>query len=452
MHPVSPELDGKDIGAVKDTDGTAFFAEMEKKVAQSGEGFVTYNWNKPGKTRPQPKLSYVKEFKPWGWIIGNGVYVDAIEENIAIMESDTKTEVRSIIAKNIVIILVILSLVTLVNITALKTQIINAINKLRDRSINLSSSEGDLTARLDEDGSKELAEVAAAMNTFLEKIHRTIYDAKSTASENAGVSSELSSTSLSIGQNSEEMARNIDSMYKKTETISRNILQAVKAIGHSQNELGTANTKLQSTHLTIRSFTSSIHIATETENNLAERLNQLNNEAKQVKEILTVIGDIAEQTNLLALNAAIEAARAGEHGRGFAVVADEVRKLADRTQNSLSEINATINLIVQSITEANDEIKKNAKQMAKISDDSVHVQKDIDQVTTAMITLNDESGRTILLAKDIETKTNEMQSEMKAISQQSSENARSVEEIAAAADHLNHMTEGLNEKLERFKT
>ena len=95
-----------------------------------------------------------------------------------------------------------------------------------------------------------------------------------------------------------------------------------------------------------------------TEMELAHKIQQLSSDADQVKNVLTVISDIADQTNLLALNAAIEAARAGEHGRGFAVVADEVRTLAERTQKSLVEINATINVIVQAIMDSSDQMKQ----------------------------------------------------------------------------------------------
>ena len=452
MHPVTPELNGKDLSTIKDPNGKPLFAEMEKAVARDGEGYVEYVWNKPGSKEPQPKLSYVRSFEPWGWIVGNGVYMDDIETNIQAMKSKAEDEVSGVIVENITTIAIILAIVMAVNLTALKTQIINAINNLRDRSLNLSGSEGDLTARLDEDGSRELAEVAGAMNRFLEKIHKTVNDAKRTSSENASVSSELSSTSLAIGQNSEKMACNIDSMYANAEKITKTTLTTVEAIAHNQTELSGAAKKLQSSNQTIRRFSADIQQAAETENELAQRLNQLNAETKQVKDILNVIGDIADQTNLLALNAAIEAARAGEHGRGFAVVADEVRKLADRTQNSLAEINATINLIVQSIIEASDSINKNAKQIVKISDTSVNVQNEIATVSSSMDELNSQSEATILRAKEIESDTATMKQEMEEIRRQASENARSVEEIAAAAEHLNTMTENLNQQLETFRT
>lgn len=116
-----------------------------------------------------------------------------------------------------------------------------------------------------------------------------------------------------------------------------------------------------------------------TEGHLSSKLAHLQSEANQVKQILTLIADIADQTNLLALNAAIEAARAGEHGRGFAVVADEVRKLAERTQKSLVDINATINIIVQAISEASDEMEKNinsAKVLEHLSQEAIEMMQE----------------------------------------------------------------------------
>lgn len=147
------------------------------------------------------------------------------------------------------------------------------------------------------------------------------------------------------------------------------------------------NTTVKELKGMISSAVDRIHTVAQKENEMVDNLQVLVANANETKTILATIGDIAEQTNLLALNAAIEAARAGEHGRGFAVVADEVRKLAERTQKSLAETSATTNVLIQSISESSDALNKNADEVNDISDEISLISNKMDEIIDTLNSL-----------------------------------------------------------------
>jgi methyl-accepting chemotaxis protein len=190
----------------------------------------------------------------------------------------------------------------------------------------------------------------------------------------------------------------------------------------------------------------------ESELALQGKLEQASANANEVKNVLDVIRDIADQTNLLALNAAIEAARAGEHGRGFAVVADEVRALAERTQKSLGEIDATTNLVVQSVMESTDEINANSKKVEKLTHISSELQETINSVVHVLESAVNSAGKSVEDYIVTADKINYIVDEIEKSNQLTEENTRSIQEVNAATDQLDSMSEKLNNELMKFKS
>ena len=311
----------------------------------------------------------------------------------------------------------------------------------------------DLSAKIKTGTKDEINETMESVNALLEEVSRAIGEAKINAIENASVADELSSTSLEIGKRAEEEAKIVLHTTNDAKTVAT---QMNNFNSHATEVRQISIDAQESLYLAQNSLHETIHQLDQTveaESAINDRLNHLSREAEQVKSVLDVIGDIADQTNLLALNAAIEAARAGEHGRGFAVVADEVRKLAERTQKSLVETNATINVIVQSINDISENMNQNAKRIEELSALSCKVSS---QTYDAVRMLNqsvEASDEVALHAKEnMQLINTAVIEKISVINELSSSNARSVEEIAGAADHLAKLSGTLNNTLSQFTT
>ena len=333
----------------------------------------------------------------------------------------------------------------------IKTSVSKPIERFRATLVNIAQSH-NLTIKADENAPQELSEMARSFNGLLATLRDLIEVSKSSSSENASISHELSTTAMGVGENVERSVVAVDGATKKAMQIKSEIELAIYEARESKKEILRANENLAHARDEIVNLTNKVQNSARLEAELSQRMDTLSKEANEVKNILNIIADIADQTNLLALNAAIEAARAGEHGRGFAVVADEVRKLAERTQKSLTEINATINVIVQSISDVSMQMNANADEVQELSNSASDVDDKINKsvaiVKEAVIATDKTVSDFEKTGKNVEVIVEQI-SQINAIS---ATNARSVEEIAAAAEHLNSMTDELHAKLELFRT
>jgi methyl-accepting chemotaxis protein len=315
--------------------------------------------------------------------------------------------------------------------------------------MRIISQKRDLTLRAPprED---EIGSLIGDFNVLLDEVQKLIASASDNATTTATVSTQLDATSKSMSshaQTSEHTVVNVVADGGEAKTLLGNMDTKLSGV---VSGVGTAASALEQSRTQVVRVAENADSAATSQHALSTHLEQLTQEAGQVKMVLSVISEVAKQTNLLALNSAIEAARAGEYGRGFAVVADEVRKLAERTQQSLVETETVIAAIMQSTTDAANTMKKNASEFAAMQAEAREAERLIDESVGAMVETRSSVAAVAADAQTALSKTQAVLNDVEHIGEQTAQNTQNIEEVTKIATALSKMANGLKDELARF--
>jgi len=410
MHPMKPEMNGSDISTYKDPNGKALFVEMVSVVRKDGAGFVPYEWPKQGFDKPQPKLSYVAGFPPWGWVIGTGVYIDDLDAQAWVSIQ------HSLLGAGFVLLgSLLLSVMVARGVTKPLGAMTNAMVTL---------ARGDLQVDILGGGRRdEIGEMANALLIFKEQAieknrllglqeagrQEAIDTRKRIMQEMASrVENETTTAVNAVGDTAghvrvaaEEMSQFASTVSIDTQSVaaaSEQALASAQTVSAAAEELNASiqeiNTQVSHTADVARQAVASGDIATTTVRSLTDAI-------VRISDVTKLIGDIASQTNLLALNATIEAARAGEAGRGFAVVASEVKNLAAQTARSTEDINrqvAEIQLVSGSAVGAMADV---GARIGEINQSTAAILLAIKQQSVATHEITRNVGETAVSAREV---------------------------------------------------
>jgi methyl-accepting chemotaxis protein len=440
MHPFKPEMDGTDISDFKDPTGKALFVSMVDVVKSTKAGFVNYMWPKPNYKDPVPKISYVKGFEPWGWIIGSGIYVD---------------DVNALVKKEVLKIAVVLIIIVGISLFLASSIIGGLLKQLGGEPAYVADivqkvAEGDLRIEIKTE-KKYQNSLLAHVDTMVGKLKQLMGDIKSTSDTLASASQELSASAEQMSRGVTEQSGRANQIATASTEMSQTIIDIAK---NSSNIATSATETLKVANdgeKVVDKSVEEVRAIASTVNESAKRMSSLGDRSKQIGEILNVIKDIADQTNLLALNAAIEAARAGEQGRGFAVVADEVRKLAERTGKATSEIGGMISGIqsemgnaVVSMEEGTKKVETGVQYSAKAGDALRNIVGSVSELQTMV-------QQIATATEEMSTTSEQISGDIETIANVSKETSASSEQISKASSDLARLAGNLQNVVGLFK-
>lgn len=442
------DVEGKSRINAKDKKDKFFIQEIIKNGMQPGGGYTDYWFPKPGESEALPKRSYSLLFKPFNWVLGTGNYVNDLDALVQKTSDKSRKYLFDGIYLIIGVTLVILILVSLLAIYTTKYLISHiGAEPVELEAIAQRVAEGDLTVSM-EDGRTGVYE---AMRRMVVSLRQVMNKVNQSSQELLTSASQLSSHASSTAEGSNRVVSQAETVATASEEMSATSTDIAHNCHQAANSSSQASDAAQSGAVIVRETVDGMNRIADKVRSSADVVEQLGARSEQIGEIVGTIEDIADQTNLLALNAAIEAARAGEQGRGFAVVADEVRALAERTTKATREIGEMIKNIQNETKRA---VKSMEEGVSEVGEGMSGAARSGQALETILAQVNDVTTQINQIATAAEEQTattREITNNIHAISDTVQISDRSAQEISVASSRLSALSAELQDLVRGFK-